>query len=774
MAFDFKKFYSGSMWDLTVPFDRKNSLPIDRNSLFPSYALAAAYASKDQARITTAINAVKAIYPDLVITNNAYVGQILTVIENNIATVYVIEADYTLKAVGTAYNDTELRNLIATKLDEVTGKEAIVATTTENSVEVSLKLAQGDKAGNVTLTQDANGLKADIDLSHNHDDIYVKQETGKGLSTNDLTDALKANYDAAYQHSQTAHAPADAQANVIEAITVNGGEPQIISNKTVDITVPTKISDLTNDSGFLTAAPEYSIVKDSNSGDYAAIYHLTKNGTNVGAAINIPKDLVVKSGSVVDNNIVLVLNDEAKTEIKIPVGDLVEYVTSGSASGDMVFVTVDPSTHKVTATITDGTITIEKLDSSLQAKVNKTWEEVGVAQGLVNGLAGTGRTNETVKGNADAIAALINSLDNYVEKQQFESYVTGDEVTSSTQIYNGTIPSTRTDIQTDLQLAGGKEYSIEIESEGTYTAEATVNDDGLHSLAFKLSTGTQICSFTETSEGVYTLGANASYNLAGKDITLYKLDTTPGLGIELGAEVNAINNVSAEFNIVTDKDNDRVLEIAKIAASKIVTGQDSSNNDITLVDALNNIYTKDEIGTLGKPAEGKENEAGYKPAVPGTGILGNIYSKDEVTALIQNVTGGQSAGEVLQKLEEYQASNDAIVKGYEKDGSHVDGLVDQVDALIKVGATKVETSSTNGNIRINDEEKTVYTLPTATANTIGGVKSADAENKISVDADGIMEVKSLNVNKLVQTTGEWLILNGGNASLSETPDTEAE
>ena len=37
---------------------------------------------------------------------------------------------------------------------------------------------------------------------------------GKGLSENDLTDELKLQYDCAYTHSQTAHAPADAQANV--------------------------------------------------------------------------------------------------------------------------------------------------------------------------------------------------------------------------------------------------------------------------------------------------------------------------------------------------------------------------------------------------------------------------------------------------------------------------------------------------------------------------------------------------------------------------------
>lgn len=121
------------------------------------------------------------------------------------------------------------------------------------------------------------------------------------------------------------------------------------------------------------SAAEYSIVKAAESGDYAAVYNLTKDGTIVGASINIPKDLVVKSGSVIGDEIVLVLNDEANTEIKIPVGSLIEYVTSGSTTGDMVVVNVSDD-HKVTATITDGTITLAKLTTEVQTAIGKAHE----------------------------------------------------------------------------------------------------------------------------------------------------------------------------------------------------------------------------------------------------------------------------------------------------------------------------------------------------------------------------------------------------------------
>ena len=135
------------------------------------------------------------------------------------------------------------------------------------------------------------------------------------------------------------------------------------------------------------AAAEYSVVKDANSGEYAAVYHLTKGGVNVGAAINIPKDLMVKSGSVdAQGNIVLVLNDAESTEIVIPASSLIEYVTSGSATGDMVVITVSDD-HKVTASITDGTITAAKLTTELQTKINKAHDHAN--KDVIDGITAT-------------------------------------------------------------------------------------------------------------------------------------------------------------------------------------------------------------------------------------------------------------------------------------------------------------------------------------------------------------------------------------------------
>ncbi len=54
----------------------------------------------------------------------------------------------------------------------------------------------------------------------------------------------------------------------------------------------------------------------------------------------------------------------------------------------------------------------------------------------------------------------------------------------------------------------------------------------------------------------------------------------------------------------------------------------------------------------------------------------------------------------------------------------------------------------------------------ATASAAGVVVGSADANKVSVGADGTMEVNSLNISKLVQTPGDELILNGGTANSS--------
>ena len=182
-----------------------------------------------------------------------------------------------------------------------------------------------------------------------------------------------------------AGAAADVKSKVVNTISVGEGlekSGDAISPK-IDVVIDPASRDVLSKSAAglkvtIPAAAEYSIKKDESSSDYAAVYHLTKDGANIGASINIPKDMVVKSGAVVTNPegqtagtyIVLTLANATEDKIYIPVDSLIEYVTSGSVADDMVVVNVSPDDHKVTATITDGKVTKAKLDVNVQASLD--------------------------------------------------------------------------------------------------------------------------------------------------------------------------------------------------------------------------------------------------------------------------------------------------------------------------------------------------------------------------------------------------------------------
>lgn len=84
--------------------------------------------------------------------------------------------------------------------------------------------------------------------------------SGKGLSTNDYTSAEK---------QKLSGIASGAQVNVIESVTVNGTKIEP-SSKVVDISVPTKVSQLTNDNGFQTQSQVQSLI-NSAVGNIASI-----------------------------------------------------------------------------------------------------------------------------------------------------------------------------------------------------------------------------------------------------------------------------------------------------------------------------------------------------------------------------------------------------------------------------------------------------------------------------------------------------------------------
>lgn len=134
-------------------------------------------------------------------------------------------------------------------------------------------------------------------------------------------------------------------------------------------------------------------------------YTFTQNGAEIGA-INLAKELVVTSGSVKevteadapyagakvgDKYIELVIANQ-DAPIYVPAKDLVDIYTAKDGATE-VQVAIS-NTNEISATLVNGGITEEKLAEGVKTKLNKVYEEVGVAKGLVDALAETHATDK--------------------------------------------------------------------------------------------------------------------------------------------------------------------------------------------------------------------------------------------------------------------------------------------------------------------------------------------------------------------------------------------
>lgn len=157
--------------------------------------------------------------------------------------------------------------------------------------------------------------------------------------------------------------------------------------------------------GKIPAQTDYTVtVTPSDVAGIAKRYTITQAATKLNVNIDIPSDMVVKSGGVVTNPagqpegtyLVLTLANATNDKVYIDVGKLIEYVTSGSAVGDMVHIDVSAD-HKVTATITDGSITKTKFATSVQTSLDKADSAIQAA-GLATALEPYAKAKDVVAG----------------------------------------------------------------------------------------------------------------------------------------------------------------------------------------------------------------------------------------------------------------------------------------------------------------------------------------------------------------------------------------
>lgn len=153
---------------------------------------------------------------------------------------------------------------------------------------------------------------------------------------------------------------------------------------------------------------DYTVtVTESTPEGYAKAYTLTQNNTTIGT-INIPKDMVVQSGSVVDKQeagawgpagkyIELTLANSAGSKVWIAVADLVDTYTVQQNAAE-VQLAIDAN-REISASIVAGSIAKGKLDSGVQASLDKA--DTALQPSALDPYATTQAVNQALDGKAD-------------------------------------------------------------------------------------------------------------------------------------------------------------------------------------------------------------------------------------------------------------------------------------------------------------------------------------------------------------------------------------
>lgn len=223
-----------------------------------------------------------------------------------------------------------------------------------------------------------------------------------------LTTALKSNYDKAYTHSTQAHAPSNAQANVIEIVKVNG-TALTPSSKAVNVIVPTKVSQLTNDAG-------YKTTDNNTTYDLGA----SASATNGNVKINMTgSNSTTDSVSVKGSGSVVVTSDADGIITVTGTDTKYSHPNSGVTAGTYKSVTVNQQGH-VTAGTNPTTLAGYGITDAVKSS----------EKGTTNGIATLGSDGKVLSAQLpsyvdDVIEGYLNSGKFYKEPEH-TTEITGE------------------------------------------------------------------------------------------------------------------------------------------------------------------------------------------------------------------------------------------------------------------------------------------------------------------------------------------------------------
>lgn len=312
--------------------------------------------------------------------------------------------------------------------------------------------------------------------------------------------------------------------------------------------------------------PEYTIKKlDTATAGMSASYQLTKDGTGVGAVIDIPKDMVVESGTVVTNPsgqpagtyLVLTLANKNNDKVYINVGNLIEYVTAGDSPDGMVVVSISDD-HKVTATLGNASITEAKLAKEVTDKLAKA---VSAVQSVTAGSA-----NGTIRVDGEDVAVTGLKSAAYTESSAYDAAGTASGIKTA-------LEGTDSDDKTAVTIKGAKAFATDAaataKSEAIADAKGKIDALNVNDTAV----AKKFVSAVSESAGKITVERR---ELVAEDVPVLGITKISGLQGALDAKQDTVT-----FNTAYDAATNKAATMSDVntAKSAVVGNADDSSFD---------------------------------------------------------------------------------------------------------------------------------------------------------------------------------------------------
>ena len=427
--------------------------------------------------------------------------------------------------------------------------------------------------------------------------------------------------------------------------------------------------------------PEYTIKKlETATAGMSASYQLTKNGTGVGAVIDIPKDMVVESGTVETNPsgqpagtyLVLTLANKNNDKVYINVGNLIEYVTAGDSPDGMVVVSVSDD-HKVTATLGNASITEAKLAKAVTDKLAKA---VSAVQSVTAGSA-----NGTIAVDGDDVAVTGLKSAAYTESSAYDAAGTASGIKT-------TLEGTDSDDKTAVTIKGAKAFA----TDAAATAKSEAIADAKKKIEALDVTDTAVAkkfvSAVSETDGKITVERR---ELVAEDVPVLGITKISGLQGALDAKQDTVT-----FNTAYDA-----------ATNKAATMSDVNTAKSAVVGNADDLSGVDTVKGAKKYAEEKAGEALASAKTYADGLVGTESAiAGRVSALEgKHAEGKTVAQEVAAGIEALNLANTYAAKGttdahIAKSDIHVTAAKkDAWDGAVSNVETLMGTETTTGSVK---------------------------------------------------------------------------